>query len=152
MHTALLHFAILIALLAGTGCQTRDPHDRVADAVTEEYVDRYVRPLSDPVARLAHKGLEIPPGLLQSNRVTLVEVRPLKGESRIIFKDDTRRPPEDGMITGVEHARKIGLYCPATLNQSEVEVRVNYFNDFGDDFVAVHIVSPNPLLVEKNRP
>src|SRR5262245_53210216 len=119
MRTALLQLTILIVLLAGTGCRTRDPHDLVASAVIEEYAYRYVRPLSDPVARFAHKGLEIPPSLLQSNRVTLVEVRPQKGESRIIFEDDTRRPPNDGMITDVDHAHNIGLYFPVTFNQHE---------------------------------
>jgi hypothetical protein len=151
---------IMVALLAGTGCRHLSPRDTVAGAITEEYAWRYVHPLSDPVARLAQKGIEIPPGLLQSNRVTCVELimhkwikeeRRSVGERRIIFENEARRPPNDGMVTGVDHARNIGLYYPVTLSQPEVEVRVNYFNDFGDDFVAVHVVVPNPLLVKNGR-
>jgi hypothetical protein len=141
---------LAVGLLTATGCRRPSPHDIVADAITEEYSERYVHPLCDPVARLARKGDEIPPGLLHSNRVTLVEVILKGGERRTIFQDEADRPPGDGgMVTVVDHARGIGLFYPATLSQREIEVRVNYSNDFGDAFVAVHLAVPNPLLIEK---
>ena len=152
MRTPPAIVCLAVALIAVSGCRNVSPNDKVAAAITEEYAYLYVRPLSDPVARLAHKGLEIPPSLLQSNRVTMVEVSTSKGECRIIFEDNTHRPPSSGMVTGVDGAHSIGLYFPVTLSQPEVELRVNYHNDFGDDFVAVHVVAPNPLLVEKKRP
>src|SRR5262245_11489963 len=125
---AALQLVLSIVLLTGAGCHRRTPQDTVAAAITEDYAYRSVRPLSDPVARLAHKGAEIPAGLLQSNRVTLVELIPQKGERRTLFEDDRRRPPNDGMVTGVDYAHNIGLYYPMNLSQPEIEVRVNYFN------------------------
>jgi hypothetical protein len=55
------------------------------------------------------------------------------------------------MITRIKNAHGIGLFFPATPSQPEVEVRVNYSNDFGDDGVAVHVVVPNPLLAKKRK-
>jgi hypothetical protein len=154
MHITLRAGIYFVAMaFTGSGCRQASPrqraHDKVADAITEEYAYLYVRPLSDPIAQLVHKGMEIPPELLKRNRVTLVEVTPQKGKGRTVFEDKGVQPLNDGMVTGVEHAHGIGLYYPATLSQPEVEVRVNYSNDFGDDGVAVHVVAPNPLLIAK---
>lgn len=148
---AALHMAIVTVLFAGAGCHgRRTPHEVAQDSITEQFTRKYIRPLSDPVAALAHRGDSLPPELLASNRVVAVEVHPRKGESKTIFEDQTRRPPNDGMITGVDHARNVGLYYPASLDQPEIEVRMNYFCDIGD-FVAVHVVVPNPLLFT-NKP
>jgi hypothetical protein len=54
------------------------------------------------------------------------------------------------MITGVNNARNVGLFFPASLNQSKIEVRMNYLYDTGD-FTAVHLVVPNPLLLPKGN-
>ena len=140
----------LIALLVGVGCHQRTQHEIVEDSITERFARKYIRPLSDPVAALAHRGDSLPPELLASNRVVVVEVHPKNGETKTIFEDQTRRPPNDGMITGVDHARNVGLYYPASLEQPEIEVRMNYFCDIGD-FVAVHVVVPNPLVLT-NKP
>jgi len=143
-----LPLLLAFLMIAGTGCR-RTPHQIAADSITAHFVLKYVRPMSYPVAVLAYKGLDIPPALLASNRVTLVELISQTGDRRTIFEDEKRRPPTDGgMITGVEHASKIGLFYPASLDQPEIEVRVNYYCELGDS-VAVHIVVPNPLLLPK---
>jgi hypothetical protein len=150
-----LILSLLILFTIGIGCASHKPYlsktqQAVEDNVTERFVLKYVRPLSDPVAALAHRGVNLPPGLLASNRVTLVEVISKKGERRTLFEDESRRPPEGGMITGVDNARNIGVFFPVTLDQPEIEVRMNYDCDIGD-FVAVHVVVPNPLLVPKQK-
>jgi hypothetical protein len=147
-HQFLLALAFLLML--GTGCASRTPHQIAEDSLTEHFAREYIHPLSDPVAALAHRGASLPPELLASNRVTCVEIKPKKGDPQIVFEDETRRPPNDGMITGVDHARNVGLYYPASLDQPEIEVRMNYSCDIGD-FVAVHIVVPNPLLLPKRK-
>ena len=136
--------------IPANGCHRRTPDDIVEDSVTEEFVSKYVRPRSDPVAALAHEGSNIPPDLLVANRIVLVEVIPRGGNSRIIFEDDARRPPFDGTTSRARNARKIGLSYPACLSQPEIEVRVNYECDVGN-FVAVHVVVPNPVLLEARR-
>src|SRR5262245_50019173 len=149
-HQAIVVLALLVT--AGTGCHksTPTPQEIVESSVTEQFVSKFVRPLSDPVADLAHRGADLPPELLANNKVTAIEVIRKGGESQVIFEDETRRPPSAGMTTGVENARKIGLFYPASLDQPEIEVRVNYFCDVGD-FVAVHVVVPNPLLAPKPK-
>jgi hypothetical protein len=137
------------------GCASRKPwpskaQKACANSVTERFVTKYVRPLSDPVALLAHKGADLPAELLASNRVTCVEVKPRKGESRILFQNESRRPPDGGMTTGVDHARNLGVYYPVSGDQKEIEVRMNYFCDIGD-FVAVHVVVPNPSLLTNRK-
>ena len=150
------HFACLLAMLIVSGCASRSTwqptkeQEACASSVTEQFARRYIRSLSDPVALLAHNGKEIPPGLIASNRVTRVEIRPKEGDTRVLFEDESRRPPEGGMITQVENAHKIGVYYPATPDQKEIEVRVNYFCDIGD-FVAVHVIVPNPLLIPNQK-
>jgi hypothetical protein len=54
------------------------------------------------------------------------------------------------MTTGVQNARNIGLFYPASLDQPEIEVRMNYSCDVGGH-VAVHLVVPNPSLVTKPK-
>ena len=147
--------AAVLAFLAtaGTGCHkpTPTPLEIVESRITERFVSKFVRPLSDPVAELAHKGADLPPELLARNKVTAIEVIRRKGaESEVIFEEETRRPPNAGMITGVQNARKIGLYYPASLDQPEIEVRVNYDCDICG-FVAVHVVVPNPLACRKGE-
>jgi hypothetical protein len=149
------HFQTLACLVAlvgvVTGCTTRSTFPSrtqlaCEDRITEQFVAKYVRPLSDPVAVLAHESAPIPAELLASNRVTCVEVKPRKGEWRTLFADPSQRPPEGGMTTSVRNAQNIGMYYPATPDQREIEVRMNYFCDVGD-FVAVHVVVLNPLLL-----
>jgi len=142
--------AFLIAAVMGCRKSAPTPQEILESNITEQFVSKYVRPLSDPIADLAHRGVDLPPELLARNNVTAIEVCRKGGESQIIFEDDTRRPPSAGMTTGVENARKIGLFYPASFDQSEIEVRVNYFCDVGD-FVAVHVVVPNPLLGAKPK-
>ncbi len=136
------------AALVDVGCRTPTNDDVLERAITEDFAHRYARRLSDPVAALAHSGADLPPDLLTSNRVVLVEVSPRKGGGRTIFEDTFRRPPGDRMTTQVPYAHNIGLYYPASLQQEEIEIRVNYFCDVGN-FVAVHVVVPNPLLIRK---
>jgi hypothetical protein len=149
-HQTVIFLAFLVPV--GTGCYKSKltSQEIVENSITEQFVSKYVRPLSDPVAELAHRGTELPPELLATNRVTTVEVSRKQGDVQVIFEDETRRPPSAGMITVVPHAQKIGLYYPASLDQPEIEVRVNYSCDIGD-FVAVHVVVPNPLLVAKPK-
>jgi hypothetical protein len=80
----------------------------------------------------------------------MVEVKSRKGEARILFQDDSRRPLDSGMTTGVRNAHNVGVFYPVTPDQNEIEVRMNYFCDIGD-FVAVHVVVPNPLLVSTKK-
>jgi hypothetical protein len=54
------------------------------------------------------------------------------------------------MTTAVDHARHVGVMYPASLNQPNIELRINYFCDLGD-FVAVHVVVPNPVLQPKSK-
>ena len=54
------------------------------------------------------------------------------------------------MTTAVANALNLGVFYPATPDQEEIEVRVNYFCDIAD-FVAVHVVVPNPLLVLRRK-
>ena len=131
------HFILLVLLMsAATGCRT--PHEVAADSITVHFVLKYVRPKSDPIAILAHDGAAIPPSVLASNRVTLVEVIFRGGESTV-FENDAIRPPTDGgMITGVEATPKIGLFYPASLNQPEIEVRANYYCELGHELNVVH--------------
>jgi hypothetical protein len=143
-----LIFSLVFVLVAVTGCHQPTPHELLESGITVQYARKCVRPLSDPVAVLAHKGADLPPELLRSNQVTLVELIHKKGDRQTLFQDEKRRPPSDGMVTSVDHAHNIGLFFPATLTQPEIEVRVNYSCDIGD-FVAVHVVVPNPLAVAK---
>jgi len=151
------NFPSLLALLfIAAGCVSRTAwrptkaQEACASRVTERFAHKYIRPLSDPVAILAHSGKGIPPELIASNRVTCVEIRPKKGDWHVLFEDESKRPPEGGMVTRVENAHNIGLYYPATPDQKEIEVRVNYFCDVGD-FVAVQVIVPNPLVVTKQK-
>ena len=143
-------FLLVFWILTGIGCRHLTPHEIEESSITGRFARTYIHPLSDPIALLAHNGRSIPPELLRSNRVTLVEIIPKKGERRTLFEDESQRPPNDGMTTGVEHAYNIGLFFPETLSQREIEVRVNYGCDIGDS-VAVHVVVPNPLVLT-NRP
>jgi hypothetical protein len=147
-HQFVLPFVFV--LFSVTGCHKPTPDEIIEDSITEQYVSKYVRPMSDPIAALVHKGVAPPPELLVSNRVTAIEVIPNKGEGYTMFKDEARRPPSHGMITVVNHARNIGLFYPASLDQADIEVRMNYSCDIGD-FVAVHVVVPNPLLLKKEQ-
>lgn len=142
--------ALELFLLAALGCHQRTSHEMVEERITEEFASLHIRPLSDPVAILAHNGAVIPQQLLQSNRVTLVEVIPKKGELRVLYENTKEEPPSDGFITDVRNAHNIGLAYPATPTQSLIWVRVNYFCEMGDS-VAIHLVVPNPL-VETRKP
>ena len=142
-------FILIVGLsVIGSGCRGVTLHQKVANRLTEYYAYRYVRPLTDPIAFRVHRGEDLPRDLVLSNRVTLVELIPHGGGDRkTLFDDETRRPPNDGMVTGVDYAHGIGLFFPVTHSQPDIEVRVNYHCELGGDFVAVHVVVPNPLLV-----
>ena len=148
---AFLVFGTVAFSLAGSACARKTAHDKAADAVTDRYVYRYVRPLTNPVARLAHKGLPIPKELIEKARITMIEVIPEEGGSRIVFEDETKRPPNSGMITGLPNAYGVGLFFPADLAQSDVELRINYRCELGDGFVAIHVIAPNPLILKQNE-
>lgn len=122
----------------------------VAALVTEAYVKKHVRPLSDPVALAAHHPTDLDQTLLDANQITAVEVNPRNGKSKTIYENESRRPPNDGMVTGVPNARQIGFFYPASPDQPTVEVRVNHDCDaFGH--IAVHLVVPNPLVIAKQQ-
>jgi hypothetical protein len=125
--------------------------EEAAALVTEEYVDKYVRPLSDPVALVAHHTAEFDKKVLDANHITAIEVTPRHGDSKTVYEDESKRPPNDGMVTGVPNARGIGFFYPASPNQPTVEVRMNYDCDaFGH--IAIHLVVPNPLVsVEEQK-
>lgn len=124
--------------------------ERAASLITEEYVTKYVRPFSDPIALAAHHTTDFDQALLDANKITAVEVNPRKGESKTVYKDESIRPPSDGMVTGVPNARQIGFYYPASSDQPSVEVRVNHRCDvFGH--IAVHLVAPNPLVLAQQQ-
>ncbi len=144
------HFVVPLAfaILFGTGCRQRTQHEVFADSITEDFVRRHVRPLSDPVADLAYSGVDLPPDFLAANKITAVEVTRKGSDSQTVFEDEQQRPPNDGMITGVQNARNIGLFFPLTLEQPEIEVRMNY-SFANDDFIAVHLVVPNPWVLGK---
>ena len=147
--------AVALAVVMGTACTDRPPPvDVVQRAIEENITDRFVwdvvRPSTDVVATLAHRGADLPAELLASNRVTLVEVVTTSGERRTLFSDESIRPPEKGFATGVPNAHKIGVFFPVSLDQAEIEVRMNYHCDVGD-FVAVHVVVASPLHESKRK-
>jgi hypothetical protein len=124
--------------------------ERAAALITEEYVTKYVRPLSDPVALAAHHTTDFDQTLLNANQITAIEVNPRNGKSQTVYRDKSKRPPNDGMVTGVPNARRIGFYYPASADQASVEVRVNHSCDvFGH--IAVHLVVPNPLVLAQEQ-
>lgn len=153
MHHQHLACLLVLPILAGCASHSSWPtkeQEACALSITERFAHKYIRPLSDPVALLAHDGKLIPADLSASSRVTYVEIIPKKGDRLVLFEDQSKRPPEGGMLTQVENADKIGIFYPATTDQKEIEVRVNYFCDIGD-FVAVHVIVPNPLLTSKQK-
>lgn len=124
--------------------------ERAASLITEEYVTKYVRPLSDPIALAAHHTTDFDQTLLDANQITAIEVNLRNGKSKTVYEDKSKRPPNDGMVTGVPNARQIGFYYPASSDQPSVEVRVNYRCDvFGH--IAVHLVVPNPLVLAQEQ-
>lgn len=124
--------------------------EEVAALVTEAYVKKYVRPHSDPVALAAHHTTDFDESLLETNQVTSIDVIPRNGKSKVLYENESRRPPNAGMVTAVPNARNIGFYYPASPEQPTVEVRVNHDCDaFGH--IAVHVVVPNPLVIAKQQ-
>lgn len=125
-------------------------NEEVATLVTEAYVKKYVRPHSTPVALAAHHTTDFDESLLETNHVTSIDVIPRSGKSKVLYENESRRPPNDGMVTAVPNARNIGFYYPASPEQPTVEVRVNHDCDaFGH--IAVHVVVPNPLVIAKQQ-
>ena len=153
---SLLCFAAMGAIVSCRPAPPKTDHDVAAESITEDYVRRYVRPLADPVARAAHDPATLPKALLVANRVISVEVIPMGARyvpenPTVVYTGSVARPPNSGMITGVPNAEKIGLYYPQTLDQPEVEVRMNYSCDVCG-YIAVHLIVPNPLLVSTKHP
>ena len=156
MHSLRNSLMLSLVVVATHGCRpspsSKSFQDRAAESITEDFVERYVRPLSDPVANAAHASPDIPNELLLASRVTAVEIHPRRkapeGGNRpsTVYENESIRPPSDGMITGVPNARLIGLFYPKTSDQEEVEVRMNYDCDLCG-FIAVHVIVPNPLRV-----
>lgn len=124
--------------------------EEVAALVTEAYVKKYVRPHSDPVALAAHHATDLDQSLLDAHQITAIEVNPRNGKSKTIFENESRRPPNEGMVTGVPNAHNIGFFYPASPDQPTVELRVNHDCDaFGH--IAIHLVVPNPLVIAKQK-
>ena len=146
---------IFVAVVSVGSCSRTPPktdHDLAAESITEDFVTKYVRPLADPVAKAAHDPTALPQSLLIANGIISVEVIPKSvryydpKNPTTVYTGSIVRPPNSGMITGVPNAEKIGLYYPKTLDQPEVEVRMNYSCDVCG-FIAVHLIVPNPLVV-----
>ena len=144
-----LQSLMILAALALLGCQQKSYKEEVADAITDQFVMKHIKPLADPVARAAHMDGKVEPALLESSRITEVEIHGVHqptGANGVIFRHEEIRPQSAGMVTGTSNTHySVGVFYPATREQAEIEVRMNFRCDICRG-VSLHLIVPNPLL------
>lgn len=127
-----------------------DKPDVLVNSITKDFVTKYALPIANYVRSTIRKSGEVS-NIKFPKEVTLGELTSNHGVVNTLFKDESRRPPTDGrLITAVNHLANVDLIYPASLDQSEIELHVNVFSQT-EDFVAIHIVVPNPLLLTKDH-
>lgn len=157
-------YTIIISGLVCSGCSSFEKKEfrelvdfqrTVESSITSEFISQKVKPFSDPIAKKVHFNEPIDEHECVENGISLIELHKdeydfFSGEesSIILFEDDSIRPETSGFQTGLLNHSTIGIYFPQSVNQSKIELRMNYSCELGRS-LAIHVVVDNPLLSER---